>query len=104
MVSPRHQLHVFCVTTPPASRPDDRPAAVIPFHGRKMEVAAMTGQTTSDYESEGREATAGGWATGLTVFAGVMMIMAGAFQAFAGLVALFENEFYFATRNYLLQF
>ena len=64
----------------------------------------MTGQTTSDYESEGREATAGGWATGLTVFAGVMMIMAGAFQAFAGLVALFENEFYVATRNYLLQF
>jgi hypothetical protein len=38
------------------------------------------------------------------VFAGVMMIMAGAFQALSGLVALFENEFYVATRNYLLQF
>ena len=33
-----------------------------------------------------------------------MMIMAGIFQAFAGLVALFENEFYVATRNYLFQF
>jgi len=32
------------------------------------------------------------------------MIMAGIFQAFAGLVALFENEFYVATRNYLFQF
>ena len=64
----------------------------------------MTGQTTSDYGSEGREATASGWATGLTVFAGVMMTMAGAFQAFTGLVALFEDEFYVATRNYLLQF
>jgi hypothetical protein len=29
--------------------------------------------------------------------------MAGCFQAFAGLVAIFENEFYVATRNYLLQ-
>jgi hypothetical protein len=33
-----------------------------------------------------------------------MMIIAGAFQALAGVVALFENEFYVATRNYLLQF
>jgi hypothetical protein len=29
--------------------------------------------------------------------------MAGCFQAFAGLVALFENEFYVATRNYLFE-
>jgi hypothetical protein len=34
----------------------------------------------------------------------MLMIMAGAFQAFAGLVALFENEFYVATRNYLFKF
>jgi hypothetical protein len=37
------------------------------------------------------------------VFAGVMMIMAGSFQTFAGLVALFENEFYIKTPDYLLQ-
>jgi hypothetical protein len=69
-----------------------------------MEVAAMTEQTTSDYGFDGREATTSGWARGFIVFAGVMMIMAGAFQALSGLVALFENEFYVATRNYLLQF
>ena len=33
-----------------------------------------------------------------------MMIMAGVFQALAGLVAIFENEFYVPTRNYLFQF
>ena len=43
-------------------------------------------------------------ARGLIVFAGVLMIMAGGFQTLAGLVALFQDEFYVATRNYLLQF
>ncbi|TCC49170.1 hypothetical protein E0H75_20605 [Kribbella capetownensis] len=38
------------------------------------------------------------------LFAGVMMVMSGGFQAFSGLVALFENEFYVSTRNYLFQF
>ena len=33
-----------------------------------------------------------------------MMLMTGAFQALAGLVAIFENEFYVSTRNYLFQF
>jgi hypothetical protein len=32
-----------------------------------------------------------------------MMMMAGVFQAFAGLVAIFENEFYVATRDYVFQ-
>ena len=43
-------------------------------------------------------------ARGLIVFAGVLMIMAGAFQTFAGVVALFQDEFFVATRNYVLQF
>ena len=43
------------------------------------------------------------WATGLIVFAAVMMIMAGSFQAFTGLVAVFEDEFYVVTPNYLLE-
>ena len=47
---------------------------------------------------------ASGWAVGFTLFAGLMLIMAGCFQFFAGLVAIFENEFYVATRNYLFQF
>jgi hypothetical protein len=33
-----------------------------------------------------------------------MMIMGGIFQAVGGLVALFNDEFYLATRNYLFQF
>jgi hypothetical protein len=32
------------------------------------------------------------------------MILAGSFQTISGLVGLFEDEFYVATRNYLLQF
>ena len=64
----------------------------------------MTGQAASHYSSAGREAESrSGWAVGFILFAGVMMIMAGAFQAMAGLVALFENEFYVATRNYVFQ-
>ena len=65
----------------------------------------MTEQPTQNYQQAGRrDDPSSGWATGLIVFAGVMMIMAGAFQAIAGLVALLEDEFYVATRNYLLEF
>ena len=65
----------------------------------------MAEHRATDYGSAGQEAEApSGWATGFIFFAGVMMIMAGGFQAFAGLVALLEDEFYVATRNYLLQF
>jgi hypothetical protein len=44
-----------------------------------------------------------GSAVGFTVFAAVMMIMVGVWQALAGLIAIFENEFYVATRNYLFE-
>jgi hypothetical protein len=53
--------------------------------------------------SRAREATSG-WAVGFALFAAVMMIMAGIWQALAGLIAIFQNEFYVATRNYLFQF
>jgi hypothetical protein len=43
------------------------------------------------------------WA-GTTLFAALLMIMVGVFQALQGLIAIFENEFYVATRNYLFQF
>ena len=45
-----------------------------------------------------------GWAAGWSVFAAVLMIMAGIWQGVAGLIAIFENEFYVATRDYLFQF
>jgi hypothetical protein len=63
----------------------------------------MSEQSSPGYRAaRGQEAT--GWAVGFILFAAIMMIMAGVFQALAGLVAIFENEFYVPTRNYLFQF
>ena len=45
-----------------------------------------------------------GFAAGVVLFAGLMMIMVGIWQALEGLIGIFENEFYVATRNYLFQF
>jgi hypothetical protein len=64
----------------------------------------MTEQVTEQYQSTDEPVQASGWAYGFALFAAVIMIMAGCFQAFAGLVALFENEIFVATRNYLFQF
>ena len=64
----------------------------------------MTQQPTANHRPAGQENQPSGWATGFIVFAGVTMIMAGSFQAIAGLVALFQDEFYVTTPNYLLQF
>ena len=38
-----------------------------------------------------------GWATGLALFAGVIMIMVGIFQALAGLSAIINDKFYVVT-------
>ena len=54
------------------------------------------------YSRAGRQTS--GWAVGFILFAAIMMIMSGVFQALQGLVAIFENEFYVATRNYTFQF
>lgn len=45
-----------------------------------------------------------GWAVGWTYFAAMMMVLVGVFHAIAGLVAIVDDEFYVATRNYVLQF
>jgi hypothetical protein len=68
----------------------------------------MTDQAASRPTSRSSRADSGsratsGWAVGLIVFAAIMLMMAGTFQFLAGLVALFENEFYVATRNYVFQ-
>jgi hypothetical protein len=58
----------------------------------------------SQYRSAGRAGQeTSGWATGFILFAAIIMIMVGFFQAFAGLVGILENEFYVATRNYLFE-
>ena len=56
--------------------------------------------------SEARRASreTSGWAVGLILFAAIMMIMVVVFQALQGLIAIFENEFYAATRNYIFKF
>ena len=41
-----------------------------------------------------------GWALGAIAFAATLMTLAGIFQAIAGMVALFDDEFYVVTRNY----
>ena len=62
----------------------------------------MTEQGPSQYPSAGRaEQATSGWAVGFILFAGIMMIMVGIWQALQGLIAIFENEFYVVTRNYL---
>ena len=43
-------------------------------------------------------------AVGLTVFAGVMMIMVGVFQAIQGLIALFNDTFYVVGQKWVFSF
>jgi hypothetical protein len=65
-------------------------------------------QMTEDaYSSSGArraDRETSGTAVGFILFAAIMMIMVGVFQGLQGIIAIFENEFYVATRNYLFQF
>jgi hypothetical protein len=45
-----------------------------------------------------------GWAVGFTMFATIMLMIAGSFQIMAGLAGIFKNEFYVTTPNYFLEF
>jgi hypothetical protein len=59
----------------------------------------------SQYRAGGRAGQkTSGWAVGFILFAAIMLIMSGIFQFFAGLVALFNDDFFVATRNYVFQF
>jgi hypothetical protein len=53
----------------------------------------------SEYQRERRPVS--GWAIGGITFAATIMIILGVFHAITGLAALFENEFYVVTRNYV---
>jgi hypothetical protein len=44
------------------------------------------------------------WVVGMSLFAGILMIMTGVFNAVEGLVALFRNEVYLATVQYVFAF
>jgi hypothetical protein len=64
----------------------------------------MTNEAYSSSPARRAQGEPSGAAVGFILFAAVMMIMAGVFQAIQGLVGIFENEFYVPTRNYLFQF
>ena len=49
-------------------------------------------------------AGAAGWVVGLSLFAGIMMIITGLFNAMEGVVALARNEVYAVTPRYIFAF
>jgi hypothetical protein len=53
----------------------------------------------SDYESR-RETEVSGWAVGGVAFAATMLLLIGTFQVIAGLVAIFDDNFYVVAPNY----
>ena len=61
----------------------------------------MTDTPTSRSADRSRASGPTGWA-GFVVFAGIMMILAGAFQAIDGLIALFKDELYVVRPNGLV--
>ena len=57
--------------------------------------------TEPRYDANPSQAEAvSGWAVGGVVFAATMLFIIGAFQAIAGLVAIFDDNFYVVGRNY----
>ena len=52
---------------------------------------------------QAREAPSG-WAIGWTTFAGVMMVLGGGWWIMSGLVAIFDDEFFVVTRNFIFEF
>jgi hypothetical protein len=55
--------------------------------------------STTQYEPQ-RTEDVSGWAVGAIAFAATILTLIGVFQALAGLVALFNDEFYVVARNY----
>ena len=64
----------------------------------------MTEEAYSSSAARADRHASSGTAVGFILFAAIMMIISGVFQALEGLIAIFQNEFYVATRNYLFQF
>ena len=64
----------------------------------------MSEQASPQDRSARRAEEASGWAVGFISFAAIMMLLVGMLQILAGLVAIFENEIYVQTRNYLFKF
>lgn len=54
----------------------------------------------AQYEAEADAPRVSGWAIGGMTFAGSMLVLAGSFQAFSGLAAIFDDQFFVVSRNY----
>jgi hypothetical protein len=63
----------------------------------------MTDQRTRAGYGSGTGESPSGLAVGLTAFAGILMIMVGGFQALQGIIAVFQDDFYVRTQNYVLE-
>ena len=63
----------------------------------------MTEGSAPQYRPSEEEEVAVG-RIGLILFAAILMVMGGVFQAFTGLVAIFNDQFLIPTREYLFQF
>jgi len=55
-------------------------------------------------ESRRPDPPVSGWAAGGIAFAATMMLLIGSFHAIAGLVAIFDDNFYVVTENYTFNF
>jgi hypothetical protein len=64
----------------------------------------MRGPRERDEEGKMEERQPSGWAIGFTMFAAIMLMIAGSFQVIAGLTGIFENEVYAVTQDYFLEF
>ena len=65
---------------------------------------ARNPQSTSAQTPPAHRSPPANWVVGLSLFAGVMMILAGLFNAMEGLVALFRNEIYVVGPRYIFAF
>ena len=68
---------------------------MIPVGRRTASRTMRRGVWSSGNRADGRSAS---------MFAAIMLMIAGSFQIIAGLAGIFENEFYAATPNYFLKF
>jgi hypothetical protein len=55
----------------------------------------------TEYPTTLEEREVSGWAVGGIAFAATLMLMIGTFQMIAGLAAIFEDQFYVVSQNYV---
>jgi hypothetical protein len=64
----------------------------------------MTEGSAPRYRGANGEEKANAWGIGLILFASLLMMLGGAFQAFTGLVAIFNDQFLIPARRYMFAF